>query len=353
MALKTQKTPLGAIVPVLPGDQGRRLYLDMENAVQTHRLQFTVEADVQISVGAATAIRNRGSVLAMIDEMGVEEAGGERTVLDGRLAGIIAQAYAPSTLSATRQTALAVATYTLRESISIHYASPISANPAETTFRERNVKRRLQAFVKFKTGNLGDNVLQAGAATLTVTNVRVRIRHTYDDRSTSRPFYIPTYRQQVAQVASANTDLKEEVKTEKFLRLVAIQQDSDVGEVPDIIRAVEFRGDRRHIIGPNKIAWDDLARDQEEEFGGAVYSPATVPPGLGQNAYLVLNFQKGGRLSNIINPNDDTNLRFVFDAAPSAVAGAANGKIRLGIVELEQDPNLTRPVEEAREQVPA
>lgn len=350
MALKTQKTPLGAIVPILPGDQGRRLYLDMENAVQTHRLHFTVEADVQISVASATAIRNRGSVLAMIDELGVEEAGAERTVLDGRLAGIIAQAYAPSTLSATRQTVLTVGTVTLRETIAVHYASPISANPAETTFRERNVKRRLQAFVKFKTGNLGDQVLQAGAATLTVTNVRVRVRQAYDDRSTGRPFYLPTYRQQVAQVASANTDLKEEIKTEKFIRLIALQQDSDVGEVGDIIKEVEFKGDRRHIIGPGKIAWDDLTRDQEEEFGGAVYSTGV---GLGQNGYLVLNFQKGGRLSNIINPNDDTNLRFVLNVAPSVVAGATNGKVRVGIVELEQDPNLTRPVEEARQEVPA
>lgn len=350
MALKTQKTPLGAIVPVLPGDQGRRLYLDMENAVQSHRVQFTVEADITVAVAAAAAIRNRGSGLALIEEMGVEEAGGERVVLDGRLAGIIAQAYAPSTLSSTRVTSLAVGTTTVREAISIHIASPISANPAETTFRERNVKRRLQVFVKFKSGNLADNVLTAGGATISAANVRVRVRQTYDDRSTSRPFYIPTYRQQVVQVASANTDLKEEIKTERFIRLIALQQDSDIGEVGDIVKAVEFRGDRRHIIGPGKIAWDDLARDQEEEFGGAVYSTGT---GLGQNAYLVLNFQKGGRLSNVINPNDDTNLRFILDTAPSGVAGAANGKVRVAIVELEQDPNLTRPVEEARAEVPA
>lgn len=350
MALKTQKTPLGAIVPILPGDQGRRLYLDMENAVQTHRLLFTFEADVAITVAAATLIRNRGSVLAMIDEMGVEEAGGERVVLDGRLAGIIAQAFAPSTLSSTRVTSTAVGTTTVRETIAVHFASPISANPAETTFRERNVKRRLQAFVKFKTGNLGDQVLQAGGATLTVTNVRVRIRQDYDDRSTMRPFYIPTYRQQVAQVASANTDLKEEIKTEKFIRMFILQQDSDVGEVGDIVKNVELKGDRRHLIGPGKIAWDDLTRDQEAEFGGAVYTTGT---GLGQNAYLVLHFQKGGRLSNVINPNDDTNLRFVLDVAPSGVAGATNGKVRIGIVELEQDPNLTRPVEEARAEVPA
>lgn len=351
MALKTQKSPLGAIVPVLPGDQGRRLYLDMENAVQTHRLQFTVEADVAIGVAVGDFIRNRGSVLAMIDEMGVEEAGGERTVLDGRMAGIIAQAFAPSTLSATRQTSLVLGTTTLRESISIHYASPISANPAETTFRERNVKRRLQAFVKFKTGNLGEQVVDpAPTTTLTVTNVRVRVRHTYDDRSPGRPVYIPTYRQQTVQVASANDKLKEEIKTENFIRLIAIQQTSDVGEVGDLIRSLEFRGDRRHIIGPDKIAWDDLTRDQEEEFGGAVYSSGV---GLGQNAYLVLHFQKGGRLSNLINPNDDTNLRFIFDALPSVVAGASNGKIVLAICELEQNPNLTRPEEEVRAEIPA
>lgn len=350
MALKTQKGPLGTIVPVLPGDQGKRIYLDLVGAVQTHRVQVTVEADLIIGAGGATSIRNRGSVLSVIDECGLEEAGGDRTVLDGRIARMFAEMYAPSTLSATRQTLTAAATYTLRESFSIHYASPISANPAETTFRERDTKRKLQFFVKFHTGNLWEKLIGGAPGGTSVANLRVRARHVYDDRSPGRPIYIPTYRQVNVGVAGANTDLPLAIQTSKYLRSLVIQQTSDVGEVGDLIRSLELRGDRRSIIGPGKIAWDDMTRDQEEEFGGAVYSAGV---GLGQNAYLALNFQKGGRLSNIINPNDDLNLRFVFDALPSIVAGATNGIIRVGLCELETDPALTRDAEEVRHLIPA
>lgn len=349
MALKTQKAPLGAIVPVLPGDQGRRMYLDLSTAVQTHRVLVTVEATLTIGAGGATSIRNRGSVLGIIDECGIEEAGGDRSVLNGRIARMFAEMFAPSALSATRLTATAAAAYVLRESFSLHYASPISANPADTTFREKDSKKKVQFFVKFRTGNLYDYIIGGAPGGTTVTLVTVRVRQAYDARSTRRPHFIPSYRMQSVQVPGANTDLPLAIQTEKYIRAMVIQQDSDVGEVGDIITGLELRGDQRTYLGPGKIAWDDLARDQEEEFGGAVYSAGV---GLGQNGYLSFNAQKGGRLSNLISPSDDTNLRFIFDAKPSVVAGAANGIIRVALCELEKVGSLTTEGEEAAE-IPA
>lgn len=350
MALKTQKAPLGAITPVLPGDQGKRIYLDLSSAVQTHRLHFTVEMDITIGAGGGTAVRNRGSVMAVVDECGVEEAGGDRTVLNGRMARMFAEAFAPSALSATRLASAAAGTSTLRESFTLHYATPISINPSDSTFREKDSKKKIQAFVKFRTGNLYDYLISGAPAGTSVANLRVRVRQSYDARSTRRPHYIPSYRMQSVAVPSANTDLPLPISTEKAIRMIVIQQDSDQGEVPDLIKNLEFRGDQRQYIGPGKIAWDDLARDQEEEFGGAVYSTGVAA--LGQNAYLTFNAQKGGRLSNVINPSDDTNLRFIFDAAPSVIAGVTNGVIRVGICELEKVPALTSEGEDAAE-VPA
>lgn len=349
MALKTQKAPLGAIVPVLPGDQGKRIYLDLSSAVQTHRLHVTVEVDLTIGAGGATSIRNRGSAAAVIEECGIEEAGGDRTVLNGRIARQFAEMFAPSALSASRLGSTAAATYTLRESFAIHYASPISVNPADTTFREKDTKKKLQFFVKFHSGNLYDRLIGGAPGGTSVANLRVRVRQVYDARSPRRPDFIPTYRMLTVQVPGANSDLPLPISTEKYLRALVIQQDSDVGEVGDIIKAVEFRGDQRQYIGPGKVAWDDLARDQEEELGGAVYLTGV---GLGQNGYVALNFQKGGRLGNTINPSDDTNLRLIFDAAPSVVAGATNGIIRVAVCELEKVPGLTTEGEDAR-RIPA
>ena len=62
--------------------------------------------------------------------------------------------------------------------------------------------------------------------------------------------------------------------------------------------------------------------------------------GYGQNGYLGLNFQTAGRLSNVLDAAREPNLRFEFNCAPSAQAGATNSRIRITVVELERRPGL-------------
>jgi hypothetical protein len=345
MGLKTTIAPVSAITPVA----GRRVYTDLVNAVQTHRLVFTLAADVVIGVGGGTAVRNRGSVLALFEELGLDENGQDKAVLTGRIARQFAEMFAPSALAATRLTTAAAGNYSIREQVALHFASPISANPAETTFREHNVKNALRAFVRLSAQTLIDRLISGAPGGSSVTITQCDVQQVYDSRTEARPYFIPTYRMETLAVPSANSDAKLEIKTSKFLRALVLAQDSDAGEVGDIIASLELRGDHRHIVGPGKVPWDDLTRLQEAEFGGTVYVTGT---GLGQNGFLAMNFQRGGRLSNVINPSDDVNLRFLLNVAPSAQAGATNGIVRLALCELETDPNLTRAPEELAARIP-
>lgn len=337
MAHKTQKGPIKAIAL----QAGQRVFSPIVNAVQTHTILFTASALVVIGVGGGTAVRNKGSVFALFDELGLSENGTDKAVLDGRLARFIAELYAPSALSATRLPSAAAQTITIKEQLAVHFASPLSATPAETTFREHVAKNALEVFAKLNGGTLIDRLISGAPGGSSVTAVTLTAQHIYDQRTQKKPFFIPTYRQSTLAIPSGSTEWPLDIKSTKFIRGMFIQQDSDAGEVGDVIVDLELRGDFRQILGPGRITWDDLTRAQEQEFGGAVYITGT---GLGQNAYLGLNFQKGGRLSNVINPSDDTNLRFLFNAAPSGAAGATNSKIRVAIAELETDEALTQHV---------
>lgn len=333
MAHKTQTAPTRAFALIA----GQRVTSDLVNDTQTHALRFTAQAQVDITVAGA-AVRNRGSVWAIFDEIGLSENGTDKAVLNGRIARMIAEAHAPSALSATRLAGAGVQAATIiKEELTVHFASPLAASPSEAIYREKVVKNAVQAFAKLSSATL-INLLASGA-TGTVTNISLKVQHVHDPRTKGKPFFIPTYRQLTLAIPSAQTDWTLDLKTTKFLRFFALQQDSDAGEVGDIITDLELRGDYRHIIGPGRITWDELTRSMEAELGGSVYSSGT---GLGQNAYYMKNFQSGGRLSNIVNPRDDVNLRFLFNAAPSAQAGATNSKIVCAICELENDPELTQ-----------
>lgn len=339
MAYKRQIIPRKAIA-LIAGD---RAYSDLVNAVQTYALRFTAAATVTIGAGGGTAILNRGSIWALFDEVGLSENGTDKALLNGRMARFFSELFAPSQLSATRLGSTAAGVYTLREQLTLWFTSPLSANQAETTFREHVVKNALQAFAKLTSaanGGIG-KVLSGAPAGSSITTPTFSVEQVYDQRTTKKPKFIPTYRQITLAIPSAATDWQLDIKTTKFLRAMAVQVDSDAGEVPDVINKAQLLGDFRQLIGPGGVAWDDLIRSQEAEFGGQVFVDGAS---FGAKAYFGQNFQQGGRLSNVINPADDVNLRWIFDAQPSALAGATNAKIIVALAELETDPDLTEQI---------
>lgn len=326
MANKTQLSPLNTITPV----GGARVRARLLNGMRTWAVKLTARAQVDVAAAPAGALRNRGSVWALFDEVGIEENGEERVRLDGRMLRYISEYFAPSALTAVRA-ATPIATYQLEESAIIFFAHPLSVAPQETVFRERDARQQLEVFVRqfaAPGAALNARLFTVGGAAVTISNVSVRISQEYDARSAELPVFIPTMRQIQETVAGANTQLPIFLKTPHFLRAVFIQQDSDEGEATDILSALALRGDFRHIIGPNQQNLDDLQHYSEFDAGGAV---------LQSQAYAALNFQKSGKLSNIVNPSDDVNLRLEANVTPG---GGTNPVLRIALWECERIQGL-------------
>lgn len=315
MANKQLRTPLSTITPTA----GQRVRTRMINGTRSWAMMIHATAQVDITVAGA-GLRNRGSVFAIFDEIGIEENGRDRHLYDGKLLRFLSEMHAPSVLSATRLATDGIQVATIiQESAVIWFAHPLQAQPHELSFREADARQLLETFVKMS----ATPITAFTSGTGTVTNIDVTLTHIHDPRSVVPPVFIPTARQITVAIAGANTKEEIFVKTPHFIRAFVLQQEDDAGERADIINKVALRGDFRDIIGPQQLDLDEITRFQEFEFGGNVFA---------SQSQLGLNFQTSGRLSNVINPVDDVNLRFELDVT----ASGTNPIVRLGVLELER-----------------
>lgn len=329
MANKHQISRRDNIVPAA----GQRVFSRLINGVRTYAVHVHARARIAISVANATAVRNRGSVWALFDSVGLEENGRDRHEYDGRILRFASEMHAPSALSATRLTSPNIGTTLLEESALIFFSHPLSAVPHETVYRELDARQLLQVFARMVASPTAA-LVDIGGATVVVDQISIEVTQIYDSRSADVPVFIPTVRQMVFTVPAANPQQSEFIKTPAFIRAMVIQQEAATsGEVSDIITALALRGDFRDIIGPQQSPMDGFQFASEFEFGGLVLS---------NQAYLGLNFQRSGKLSNVINPQDDVNLRFEFNALPT-VAGTGASRIRVAIFELERTAGLVTP----------
>lgn len=325
MANKEIRSPRQNVTPDV-ADEGDRLSSKLVNGSRSFAVDIEIEAVIDITVAGASVL-NRGSLWAAIEEIGIDENGRDRHLYDGRLLRFVSEMHAPSPLSAVRLATAAIQTVTLREAATIWFGHPLSAQPHELTFREADPRQSLEVFVK-RRSSPENAIVSGGTKTLGPITVRVVQRH--DPRSRTKPIFIPSFRQIVQSVDSANSQLETFVRSSHFLRAIVVQQEDVDGEQSGIINSLALRGDFRDLIGAQNHQWAQLVRAQETEFGGLVASNL---------AYLGLNFQRSGRLSNVVNPADDVNLRFEFDVQPVG----ASSKIRIGLFELERVPGLTVP----------
>jgi hypothetical protein len=332
MGYRLQRSGLKSITPTA----GRRESSRMINGAQSHFVTLRITGDVVISVAAATAILNRGSILAAFDEIGISENGTDVHLYDGKVLRFLSEMSAPSALSAVRLTSTAVGTTSLSESVRIYFAHPYAANPRETAFLEHNVQQALEVFVKQR-ANAATFLATAGAATVVLQNVSVKITQGYVGTETDRPFYIPKVYQQVVSVTGANTQLQEYIKTNNALRAIVVSQETTgIGEVSDVLNGLRLKGDSRDIIGPNSMTLAELQEDGEFEFGGAVVAS--------NRSHVGFNFQQFGRLANLLTPGQDVNLRFEFDVQKSVIDAASTSQLRITRVELSPDSALCKPL---------
>lgn len=295
-------------------------------------LDVTVRATVGIATAAITAIRNRGSGFALIDRFILDESGTERVAMNGRVVRMLAEAYAPSALSSRRLTLTAVGTYQLEEHARIYFQYPWALDPSETPMIPSGA-RRLYVAVIGAPSLSGALVTESGTSVTTVTGVTMTVAQVFDRiiSEPTPPIYVPSIRDFTTTVAGASGALPVRLDISNAVRtLVLSQETTSVGEVSDILQTIRFRGDFLELIGPTPMSWDDFVLRMEHEMGGAVVAS--------NRSHAVLNFQRDGKLSKLLEPTQDAGLRFEFGVAASASAGAS--QIRATLVEMLRVPGV-------------
>ncbi len=317
--------PLKNIVPVA----GQRVDAKLQNSVRTHAVLLTAQALVDVTTDAL-ALLNRGSVWALFDEVGLYIDGEDRVLMDPRAARAWNEVNAISSLPRTRTTSLLAVdpAVTVRESLLIPLANQRIAKPEETAFLERNTREEMTAFVKYN--GLGTRVYRGGV--VAVSAPLVRVTQIYDPFRQELPLLRPSIRQQTSAVPSANDRHEIFLKGSKYIGGILVQQDSDVGEVADIINTIAIRGDDGRDLVTQPRTWSEAVQTSAYEYGGDV---------AGTEAYLGINFTRNGRLSQLVHPYAYANLRLELNVQPSVTTGATNSKIRVTIFEYDRDTELT------------
>jgi len=305
-------------------NDGIRVNTDANNNKRTERYQLRVSGQVDITA-AGTGILNRGSILSALTMLGYSDGGTDKIQLDARLARFISECMSPSALPATRLAGAGIQAATqLTETVPLYMSAYRTGNLNETKYVEPNKQLQQQVFgVPLK---LITRIAEGGALAGTITNLLARVEQVYDDL-VDAPFLQTFVRQIATNVVAANAALKIDLRGNRFVRGIAIQQDSDFGEVSDIINALVLRGDKFSLFGDRPINFTDLVQAQAYEYGGS------LPAG-----YLFIDFCRYGRLSTMWNPYQDTNVRLELDVSVSARAG---GIVRVAMVEFERTPSTT------------
>jgi len=312
-----------------------RARTDADNNKRTERYDMLVRGQVDITV-AGTGLSNRGSILGALRDVGYMDGGADKYVTDARLARFIAECMAPSPLPATRLAAAGVQAATLlSEYVPLWMCAARTINPDETKYVEVNKGLQQQPFVtplKLITG-----VANGAALAGTVTALTVDVQQRFDDLIATPPWISIFQRQVIQTVSAANPVFRIDLRASRYLRGLAIQQDTDQGEVSDIITNLVLRGDSKSVIGDQGVPFADLVASNAEEMGG------TLPPG-----YLFIDFCRYGRLSTMWNPYEDTNLRLELGVTPSvtvfAGAAATGSRVRVAMIEMESTPaTLPKP----------
>ncbi len=327
-----QITNAGQIVS--PAAGGVTVKTDLVRAVRTLAVQFRVRATVTLAGGPATLITNGGSILAAFNKFGLDENGARFVEADPRLLQVYQQMMAPrdTDLGRVRATNLANGAYALEESVFLPFANVQVAVPTESCFLERDPRRAFSAFLERGPDSLALGKIVQTPGTAVISAITVDVVQRYDLERVKRTVLVPVIRQVEIPVAATATEFTFKLESTRYLQGLVIQQDtSGAGEVTDIINSLALRSDGREFVGPGLVPFEDLQAQAQMEFNGDCVS----------RGYLPIWFRKGGRLSNILNPNALSNLRLVMSVQPSVTVNAGTSTIRVLMLELERVPGLT------------
>lgn len=341
---KTVLKQLGTL-NLLTAGLGQRSEFLLANAVQTYRLYVRLRADVSVAAGAANGtLQNRGSLCAVINTLSLDDSGSIESQIDGRAAKQFAEMFAPRPLNNFARLASGAiqANTILTEMIPLHFGLPILANTQETSFMEKDAKKKLRLLIEplGSAQAFRDRLLLTSDRTWTINALTAEVVQRLDPYTRSKPLFQPVIRQlgSLNNIATgANQSIA--INTDKFLAAILILQTAGEFEVGDIITNLEVRSDRRVYYDGRMsmnaatvaagVANGILSDIEQTEFGGGV-------PTVG---YHGINFCENGRLANALNPAVDSNLRINFDAVVSATTGT--NLVRVFGVELQRVRGVT------------
>lgn len=319
----------------------QRTSVRLTQGVQTHRWQVTVRGTVTQAGGAATRILNRGSILAML-QMAINENGRDRnSLVEPRMLRFLTEAMSPSALtSTTRWTNTANGAYALQEQYLVYAAVPLAVAPRETAYLENDPRVTFSLDFLLKSTN-GNSILAVnGAGTTTISAVSVEVEQDFVQIETGLPYFIPTYRELRQNVTQASSRDSYFIKSQASrIRAMLMLQESDEGEVSDIITSFATLGDGgATIVGPSQMTWSNFVRMGQYDFGGNVLD-ATA-----QNAfsYGLMWFQRSGRLNAVLDPSRYVNLRHEFTDLPSVTGVGTGSRIVTMMCELERPMATTQ-----------
>jgi hypothetical protein len=315
---------------------GDRAYAKLQKGRSNRYLLVTAQATLTISV-AVTAILGLGSVWQLFDLIGMDEGGGGSWQSDPRFFIQISEMLAMSKRTATRVTSLSASPVTLREQILIPFEYLNGAKPGETRFRERDISVDTQLFYVLNGVNNGIAKLVTGG-TATITNVTVTVQQYFDNDDAdptgeTAPLFRPWFEQKRVAVVGASPNLTIDVTTKDLIEgITVLQNTTGKGMVTDIINKIGLTSADTDFLGRGQLlTFDEFARSKELEFGGDVYAG---PAG----GIVHHSFRYGGRLSNLLNPNQANTIQLQFDAQPSGVAGAVASEIVVLFSTLQRYP---------------
>jgi len=314
---------------------------DLIASTRTYYVQTRVSATIGVAGGTtdATSIANRGSVLALLDEVILNEAGSVAGRLDARALGVFNEIAAPKDLSsrATRLTSadLGVGTYTIEESVYYNVAlGALLRKSGEVSYVPKSAMARF--FLQYRTvgaASVHDRLYVGGDRVVTVSALDAEVVQHHDNVSSksAMPVFMSGYRQVANEVISGTvTDFEIELNTQYPVCALLVQQISGEIEVDDIITKISLIGPNRNPI-PDRIAAATYADLVSRRFAG------NLPAG-----YLPIVFVGGGNLSDMYNPAMNPRIRLRVDAAVSASAGTSS--IRVWAWELYTRAGLTAPI---------
>lgn len=333
---RSQERFVGTVLPVAGVRTDGQLKLT--NGVRNEFITLTIRARVVVSAFATAVLRNRGSAFALLDEVILDESGTERMITTGPVLRYVSEMNARSALSSTRIVPAAdgtipIGTYNLEEQARFFFAWPESSIPGETAFVERDPRQALRVILK-AVNNLALALATPNTATVVVDQVSVDIHQGFELGAGAPSLFIPTIRQTITPIVGAIANLPDYIRSPNRIRAVVFSQEVEIAaggrvEVTDILTHLALRGDFQFPLGPERLPVANLALSTEWSFGGFTAG----------KRHLGFNFQKHGKLSHVLDPAQDTNMRAEYTGAASATAGQS--QVRATYLELMQVPGLT------------